>query len=513
MTESKLYKRKIYTLSDFRSRLVKTGLLSGEDLTDPDTAVRVLSFDSRAVGDGTLFIAKGAAFRQEYLADAYSSGAFAYVSEKRIGDFPNMLLVSDIREAMTVLAEMFWCDPLSSLRSLAVTGTKGKTTTVSFLKRILDLDAEKRGVPAAGISSSTEVYDGEEEPEPVNTTPEAPMLWSYFAKAAASGIDSFVVEVSSQALKYRRVGRMNFTVGCITNIGKDHIGPGEHTDFEDYFSSKLKLFDQCSTACVNIDDPLSDSMLDYARGRVPVITFGADESAEVRLSDVEKTGTGFRFRITVPEKSLLMSISMHGVFNVANALSAAAVSYAAGIPLETVAEALEGASVSGRMIPFASKDGRVSVIVDYAHNEMSFSALIDSIEAERPGAGIVAILGFTGGKGVNRRKDNGTLLGKRADFTIVTEKDSAGEPFEKIANEAAYWIDRAGGRYAVIKDREAALRLAFGIDLQKREKVIVFAGRGLEDMQKYGDRLYYYPQDTSIAEKVMAEYDSLHPAD
>ncbi|MBO4322920.1 MAG: UDP-N-acetylmuramyl peptide synthase [Clostridia bacterium] len=501
-----------YSLGDYRDALDRAGILTGCDLSDPGRMVTGLSFDSRDVCEGTLFIAKGLHFRSEYLSAAYSSGAFACVAEKWIGDFPNMMTVSDIRRAMAILAEMFYCDPLASLRSFAVTGTKGKTTSVTFLKRILDLDAKKRGAKPAGISSSVDIFDGFGETEPINTTPEAPDLWKYMARAVEAGLDTFAVEVSSQAIKYRRVDGMRFTVACLTNVGFDHIGPAEHPDFDDYFRTKLRIFDVCEKACVNLDDPLANRMIEYIGGRVPVVTFGSSGEAQVRLSDIEVGQGGIGFRISVPGESRRMKITMPGLFNVKNALYAAAMSYAAGIPLSTVAEALEDARVKGRMLPYRSADGRLEVIIDYAHNGMSFEALFDSLEVEHPGCAFVVIYGWHGNKGENRRKDIGEVTGKRAFFTVITEKDSADEPFEKIASEVGGWIGSAGGRYAVIKDREAALRYAFALDTGGRKKIIVFAGRGEEDWQKYGNFYYFYPPDPVMTLKLLAEYDSVHPA-
>ncbi len=512
-----------YTLKDYRDMLESRGILAGSELKEPETPVFSLSFDSRDVTPGTLFIAKGLHFREEYLESARVSGAICYVAERKIGDsFANRMIVSDMREAMACLAKMFYCDPLSSLESFAVTGTKGKTTSVTFLKYILDLDAERSGGKPAGLSCSVDIFDGREHIEPVNTTPEAPDLWKYMASARDCGLARFAVEVSSQAIKYKRTAGMTFDVACLTNVGYDHIGPAEHPDFEDYFTTKLKIFDSCRKACVNIDDPLSGRMLEYIGGRVPVVTFGTGEGADVRLSDVSREGGRSVFTITFGGRPCRMSITMPGMFNVTNALYAAAMAYAAGISPETVRDAVADARVKGRMLKYGSADGKLTILIDYAHNGMSFSALFDSLDTEYPGIRRVIIYGWHGNKGENRRHDIGVVTGGRADLTVITEKDSADEPFEKIADEVKHWITSAGGKCVVIRDRECALRAAVCADLSDsprktdgdpdpERRVVVFAGRGEEDWQKWGGSYYRWPTDPEMTEKIIAEYDSVHP--
>lgn len=494
-----------YTLGEYAEALRAEGMFVIL-WAEPDTVVTGFSYDSRSVGRGTLFVAKGAHFREEFLLGAMAAGAAAYISEKKYDCGAPCLLVGDIRRAMAIIARKFYNDPQTALTTFGITGTKGKSTTSYFLRYILDLWAERSGEKKCGIISTIDTYDGVENFESTMTTPEAPDLWRHLRNEADSGITNSIVEVSSQALKYYRVEGLTFSVGCFLNIGLDHISPVEHKDFEDYFASKLKLFDKCRTAVVNTDDERAGEMLAYIGGRVPVVTFGSHPEDTVSVSGITRDGVGYRFHVATPVSECGMRLTMPGKFNVWNAAAAAAMAYAVGIPLEVVRDALASARVSGRMVVYRSRDGQKTIIIDKAHNVMSFDALYRTIDEDYPGAAKVSVFGCVGEKAQNRRAELGTLCGERCAHVIVTEKDTGDEPFEQIAAPTAEALARTGCPYDVIFDREEALRRAMSLDLGP--VVITFTGRGDNATLKRGQEYVYYPSDTEIVCRVMAEYDA-----
>lgn len=499
-----------YTLGEYADALRAEGI-EVSLCADAANVVSGFTYDSRCVSAGTLFVAKGAHFREDYLRSALEKGAVAYVAEKKYLDGAPAILVNDIRRAMAVISRMYYNDPQSALTTFGITGTKGKSTTSYFLRYVLDLWAARTGGRPAGIISTIDTFDGVENFESTMTTPESPDLWRHLRNEADSGIVNSVVEVSSQALKYHRVAGLCFSVGCFINIGLDHISPVEHADFNDYFSSKLKIFDICRTAVLNADDERADQMLAYIGGRVPVITFGSHEDDTVRVSDVTRAEGGYRFRVTTPEESCEMRLTMPGKFNVQNAVAAAAMAYAVGIPLSVVRDALEYARVSGRMVVYSSRDGQKIIIIDKAHNVMSFDALYRAIDEDYPGAAKVSVFGCVGEKAQNRREELGLLCGERCAHVIVTEKDTGDEPFEEIAAPTAAALERVGCPYDVIMDREEALRRAVSLDLGRT--VITFTGRGDSTAIKRGQEWVYYPSDTEIVGRVLAEYDAAAAAE
>ena len=252
----------LYPLGDYIQLLQRKNLqleFSGAPLT---REVSLVSCDSRQVVPGTLFICKGAHFKVEFLQSAKEQGAFAYLSEKRYDqvDLP-CILVSDVRLAMALLADFYYNHPSAKLGVVGITGTKGKSSTAYYLKYIFDEYLAAKGQPASGVISSIETYDGVEKFESHLTTPEPLDLERHFANGVATGMRYLTMEVSSQALKYKRVRGLKFDVGIFLNISEDHISPCEHENFEDYFTSKLSLFKQTKVACVNLDSAEKERIL------------------------------------------------------------------------------------------------------------------------------------------------------------------------------------------------------------------------------------------------------------
>ena len=360
---------------------------------DMNETISNVTHDSREVTRGTLFICKGAGFKPEYLYSAVEKGAVAYISETDYRIPASAVIVSDVRAAMAAAAKVFFDNAPSKLRTVGITGTKGKSTTAYYMKSVLD---EFNGGKTA-ILSSIDNFDGVISEESHLTTPESLMLLNHCSNAVDSGLSHLVMEVSSQGLKLGRVCEMNYDVAAFLNIGADHISPIEHADFEDYFSSKLKIFDYCKAACVNLDCEHSDRILSEARKRnIGILTFGTDEKCDIYGFDIRANNGGINFSVRDGGSVLPYRINMTGLFNGSNALCVIAMSKILGIPYRCVSAGLAKATVPGRMEVFESRDGKCTVIVDYAHNKMSFKALYESTKIEYPGKKIITVFGCPG---------------------------------------------------------------------------------------------------------------------
>ena len=151
--------------------------------------------------------------------------------------------------------------------------------------------------------------------------------------AVDAGLSHMVMEVSSQALKYERVGNTHFDTAIFLNISEDHISPTEHKDFDDYFQSKLKIFDRCTCACVNLDSDHIGEILKAAAKCERVVTFGSKENAVIRVSDIKPGRGKFYFHVAGPDFSEDFTLPVHGVFNVENAVAAIAAAWSMGVPV------------------------------------------------------------------------------------------------------------------------------------------------------------------------------------
>ena len=503
-----------HILKDYIALLDRSGLLAAPipreiDQTAP---VALVSYDSREVVPGTLFLCKGAHFKPEFLEMAQERGALAYVSQV---PYPQSglpcLQVHDMRSAIAPLADLFYGHPSGKLKVIGLTGTKGKSSTAYYLKYILDEYMAEREKPESGIISSIDTYDGVERFESHLTTPEPLELQRHFAHGVEAGMEYLTMEVSSQALKYHRTLCTEFAAACFLNIGLDHISPIEHPDFEDYFSSKLKIFSQGAVNCVNLDCDYADRVLEAARaaGR-PLFTFSQkDQEADVYASQVRKRGNDILFRVRTRRYLREFRLTMPGLFNVENALAAIAVCEALNIPERCVYVGLMKARVPGRMEIYSNADETVTAIVDYAHNRLSFEALFRSVKLEYPKRKILIIFGCPGYKAYLRRQNLGEIAGQNADFIYITEEDSGEEPFQQIAADIAKAIEPSHCPYLILEDRGECIRRA--ICEEEEPRLILLTGKGEETRQKRGTQYVDYPSDVEFTLQYLKQYDKTHP--
>lgn len=472
-----------YQINDFVDLFSNEQLLVRTAALDPDAEVTALTYDSKEVQQGTLFFCKGAAFKKEYAQEAAARGAVGYVSEQEYDDVNmNAIIVSDIRKAMACAAGFFYDHADQKLRLIGITGTKGKSTTAYYFKYILDEYAAQCAKKPCGIVSTIDTYDGKALLKSSLTTPEALVLHRHFANAVESGLSDFVMEVSSQALKYDRVLGVHFKAGVFLNISEDHISPMEHSDFEDYFSSKLKLFSQSETAYVCTESDHFDRIYSEAQQNAKrVILFGKNVEADYQAYDIQKIGHDIRFFVRCKKFDAPFTLTMPGLFNVENALAAIAVCTECGIPLTAMQKGLLKARTDGRMETYTNASGDKVAVVDYAHNKLSFEKLFSSMKEEYPNYTLIAVFGCPGNKAYNRRAELGSVAEKYCDRLYLTMDDPAMEGEAAICEQILSYL-KEPQKCVTVYDRGEAIHRA--IVEAPSNSVILITGKGNEKFQK-----------------------------
>jgi UDP-N-acetylmuramoyl-L-alanyl-D-glutamate--2,6-diaminopimelate ligase len=223
----------------------------------------------------------------------------------------------------------------------------------------------------------------------------------------------------------------------------------------------------------------------------------------IRFSQKDAAAEVFASDIRSDEGKVTMHVKVHGVkgyddfeeiftpgtfgtINVENALAAISLALLLGVPVENIKEGLAATSVPGRMEVFRSKDKKITAIVDFAHNELSFDRFFETAKKEFPGKKIISVFGATGTKAVTRRTGMGTSAGKHCAYSILSEDDPGQEdPFE-ICKEIGACIEAVGGKYEIIVDRDAAIKRA--VELADEDTILFLAGRGTVSTQKRGNR-------------------------
>lgn len=505
------------TLQSLVELLRGEGLLSRVERLDAADATSVsgVDCDSRVAAPGHIFVCKGAAFKPAYLASAVDKGAVAYLCDETLApalaaECPNVpaLVATDLRRAMAVASAVAWGRPDQHIGVLGITGTKGKSTVAYMLRHILDGDESGSG---CGIMGSIDTYDGIEGFESVNTTPEAPDLWRHLANTRAASLPYMVMEVSSQALKYDRVVNLDIDVACFLNIGRDHISPVEHPSFEDYFESKLRIFDQARVAVVSLDMDHASEVLARAARCERVVTFSvaddaAQRGADVWASDIRSEGGSIAFTVHSARGEREMRVSMPGLFNVDNALAAIAMCEAIGVADERIVAGLAHVRVPGRMELLQTADPRVCALVDYAHNKLSYQRFFSSVSKEFAGRKVIALFGAPGDKAQERRRELPEEASRWADLIIYTEEDPAHERVEDICAELAANTPE-GQAYEVICDRPAAIARAAEVAFAAPEGAVVcLLAKGDETRQHEGDRFVPCETDGSIWDREVTRH-------
>ena len=505
------------TLNSIAELLASKGLLAAtKNLSDQAGATPVCGCDcdSRVVKPGHVFVCKGAAFRPAYLASAIEKGALAYLcDEAHAAELeacaPGVpaLVASDLRQAMAYASAEAFGHPDHDIKVVGITGTKGKSTVSYMLRAILDNATPGSGT---GVLGSIDTYDGVENTESHNTTPEAPDLWRHLANTRDSGLPYMDMEVSSQGLKYDRVLGLNLDVACFLNIGRDHISPVEHPDFEDYFESKLRIFDVCRTAVINLDCDEADVIAKRAEKCPRVLTFSAEgrPGADVWATDIT-SGYGYvEFCAHTPSWKGKVTLGMPGLFNVDNALATIGICELLGIGQEQVVPALKTARVPGRMELVSTPSRRVVALIDYAHNKLSYQRFFPSVKQEFPGYRVIALFGAPGGKAYERRQELPQEAAKWADYLIYTEEDPANDSLEEICREMSEATPE-GVAHEVIYDREEAI--ARGVQLAYEGEgpaILCLLAKGDETRQHEGNDFVPCRTDAEIFLEAIQKYET-----
>ena len=504
-----------YNLEDYIDVLEKSGnlkeVIGCEDILKKE--VNHVSYNSKEIVENTLFICKGATFKIEYLKEAIKVGAFVYVSENKYDVNIPFILVDNINEALSCLSAMYFNYPGEKINVIGVGGTKGKSTTTYYIKAILDEYSKSLNKKETAVISSIDTYDGVEKFESHITTPESYEIHKHFYNALNSDMENIVMEVSSQALKYNRVKDVFFDIGIFMNISEDHISPIEHEDFDDYYNSKLKLFANTKNAIVNMDADLAENTLECAKNDSQrVFTFSMKrKDTDFYAYEIKKEGFNTIFKVHTPSYDEDFILTMPGLFNVENALAAIASAYIMDIPVKCIKKGLEIAKSSGRMEVFHTKDMKIIILVDYAHNKLSFEKLFSSVKEEYKGRRIVAIFGCPGKKALLRRKDLGTIAGKNSDFIYLVAEDPGAEPVSAISNDIAQYVKKYTNNYALIEERgDAILDAVLEAEQAEVPTIILLTGKGRETRQKYGSEYLPCISDVEYTEKYLREYDKRH---
>jgi len=462
-----------------------------------------IEYDSRKVKKDSLFIAiKGyTADGHNFIPAAVKNGASVIVYEKN--GFVDSTILSDenivkvvvdnSRKAFADISNKFYGQPTEKLNLIGITGTKGKTTTSYYVKKILETAGFKTGLVGtiANYIGSRQIYT-------TLTTPEASDLNNLFNDMLNEGCTHAVMEVSSHSLVLHRVSGLNFRGAIFTNITSDHLD--FHLNFEEYLKAKKILFDVLTHEAFivyNADDNNSGSLL--ADTQAKKYSYGTKPDANFRLENINYNLDGTRFDLVYDKNKYGIKTRLVGEFNAYNAAAAFAVCLLSGIEADKAVEGIATTpQVPGRFETIHHKNRKV--IIDYSHTadsiEKALLAIHNIVKGERS---IYTVFGCGGNRDKSKRPVMGEIASSLSDKVYVTSDNPRFEEPMDIIKDILKGISK--NNFEVIENREDAIKQA--IEKSEDNSVILIAGKGHETYQEIkGIRNHFSDKET--AEKYLA---------
>ena len=464
-----------------------------------DIDIKGIEKNSKEVKEGYMFVAiKGfSTDGHQFVESAIENGAQCVMLQEgcdlkslNIPEDITVLMVEDTREALAICSSNFYGNPSAQLKLIGVTGTKGKTTTTFMIKEILEKAGKKVGL----IGTIATYINGKKVKDSDRTTPESLELQRLFRQMVDEGVEVCVMEVSSQSLKLHRVAGCQFDIVLFTNFSEDHISEKEHPDMQDYFNSKLKLFEMCKTGIVNADD-LHAAKIPRLFPESNIVTYGIDNFANVLAKDITITNSYVDFRVKITDRNERVKTGIPGRFSVYNSLAAICVAQKFGIDSETIKQALEEVRVPGRS-ELVDNKLELTIMVDYAHSPESLQNILQAAKSYTRGR-VISVFGCGGDRDSGKRPIMGEISGKIADYTIITSDNPRTEEPQKIVDQIEEGIKKTKGKYEVVVDRTEAIRVA--MKMANKRDIIILAGKGHEPYQEING--VKYPFDERIIVK------------
>lgn len=457
-------------------------------------AVEHIAFDSREVTQYSVFIAmKGTQVDGHlYIEKAIEKGAVAIICQdlpSELKDGVTYVKVLDAANALGIVAANFYDNPSENIKLIGVTGTNGKTTSVSLMYELFQLFGAK-----TGLISTVENKIHNEVYKATHTTPNAIELNKLLSKMVEKGCQFCFMEVSSHAVSQKRIAGVHFSGGVFTNISRDHLD--YHKTFDNYIAAKKAFFDglpEEAFALTNIDQEHGETMVQDTKAKVH--RYGLNSFSDFKAKILENRFDGSLLLIDNKE----VYTKLIGEFNAYNSL----VAYAVGVllgkeELEVLTMLSSLNAPEGRFQHFVSETG-VIAIVDYAHTNDALENVLKTIKNIRTGNELViTVVGCGGDRDKGKRPLMAEVASRLSDQVIFTSDNPRTENPESIITEMEAGVAPENYKKTLsITQRREAIKAACNI--ARKDDIILIAGKGHEKYQLVnGEVLQFDDKETVI---------------
>ena len=462
-----------------------------------DTEIASVVFDENEIRENSAFVFfRSSSDGAEELVERIEAKDPALIiseSEIKWKRRKNLVYVQDARRAFAEIMIRFHSIDLEKIKFVAVTGTNGKTTTAHMIRAILREAKKRVGFIGTGSAIIGDRIISEENYS--MTTPDPDLLYRWIKEMQTEGCEYVIMEVSSHALSYRKVSPISFEVSVFTNLSAEHLD--FHKSMNEYFSAKMKLFDQSKSGVFNCDDEYSKRASEiFQKSSVTVGIEGTADAMARCIATDPLCGTEYIFEDA--KGSCEIKINLPGVYNVYNSLCAIAACRILGIDAQTMQKALR--SFSGVRGRFEVVSKAPWVIIDYAHTPEAMSSLLFYLySVKKPRQKLISVFGCGGNRDRSKRPLMAIASEKYATLSIVTSDNSRGEIPEEIIKEIVCGFSKSA-EYKMITDRARAIEYALSI--ANKDDVIAIIGKGAETYNIDKNGYHYFDERKIISDAI-----------
>ena len=451
--------------------------------------IKSITSDSRKLTKDCMFVAiKGyEKDGHDFIDEAISGGASNILVDYNYKVTKQLPLSKskNVRKALALVASIYFNKQPNIIA--AVTGTNGKTSVCTFLKQIWDLNNFKSAsLGTLGLNASKEVKHKETQNENL-TTLDPIKLHECISQIKQLGVDRLALEASSHGLEQHRLDGVKVSLACFTNLSHDHID--FHKSLNNYKKQKFRLFTEIlqdsGTAVINIDDVKSKELLNKIQNRnINIITFGKSSNANWKIKKIFETGDHKTFELFVNKKSFIIPTALNSNFQIYNAVAAACLAQASGIPLEHSLESLKNlVSPKGRMQELKSHNG-AKIYIDFSHTPDALESILK--EKSKQNSKLFLVIGCGGNRDKQKRKIIGHIASKYSFKAIITDDNPRNENPKQIRSEIIRGKLKNKDNLIEIADRKQAILKV--LDMSRKGDIVIIAGKGHEKYQIYGNQ-------------------------
>ncbi|MBR4739010.1 MAG: UDP-N-acetylmuramoyl-L-alanyl-D-glutamate--2,6-diaminopimelate ligase [Bacteroidales bacterium] len=443
-----------------------------------EVEVKDLQFDSRQVTQGTLFVAQRGTKvdGHTFIAGAVEKGAIAVVCEElpeKLHKGVTYVKVSDSSRALGMMAANFYGHPSEQLKLIGITGTNGKTTTVTLLHRMFRMLGYRVGL----VSTIVNKIDEEELPTG-HTTPDALELNGLLRRMVDAGCQYCFMEVSSHAVVQQRIAGVRFSGGIFSNITHDHLD--FHKTMANYIAAKKGFFDALpkeAWALVNVDDKNGRVMVQNTQAAV--YTYGLQHTADYHCRVLENTFEGMHLAINGRE----LWCRLVGRFNAYNLTAIYAAAVLCGADADEALRLLSMLEAAPGRFQYVNGRG-VTAIVDYAHTPDALQNVIGTIDdIRRPTQQLITVVGCGGDRDRSKRPEMAQIAVEGSDKVVLTSDNPRTENPDAILDEMEAGLTAEQLCHVIrITDRRQAIRTA--CMMAREGDIVLIAGKGHEKYQE-----------------------------